>query len=164
MIRRALTAVAGLVLATIALTSLTIRVMPLSQSQWDIDMAVPGFAPESHWAAFCPRPGERQAPVIADPAGLLTALDRIALATPRTMRLGGSPEAGRMTWVTRTRIMGFPDFTTAQILQDEGGAPRLCILGHQAIGSYDWGVNGARIGRWAQTLLALPAPPGPRAF
>lgn len=157
-------AAVALAAALTALSSLTIRLLPLSRTQWDIDMAAPGFAPGPLWAAFCPRQGERDAPVIADPAGVLAALDRIALATPRTRRLGGSPQAGRITWVTRTRVMGFADFTTAQILRDADGSPRLCILGHQAIGSYDWGVNAARIGRWAQALLALPAPPGPRRF
>jgi hypothetical protein len=44
----------------------------------------------------------------------LARLDEIALATPRTTRLAGSPDEGRITWITRSALWGFPDYTTAQ--------------------------------------------------
>lgn len=161
-LRRALTLLAALV-AIGAAISLGIRLMPVDVATWHVDMTTPGFTPEAHWSAFCPRPGERYAPEMSNPVAVLSALDGIVVATPRTKRLAGSPEDGRMTWITRSQLWGFPDFTTAQVLNDGDGA-RLCIVGRQGIGGYDWGVNAARVTGWAQTLLGLNEKPGLRAF
>ena len=75
-------------------------------------------------------------------------MDEIALAWPRTTRAFGSPESGRTTYVTRTRIMGFPDYTTVARQADSGD---ICILGRQRYGLKDGGVNRHRVGRWAQS-------------
>ncbi len=134
-----------------------VRLAPTDPDVWHLDMAAPGFQPNPRWAAFCPRAGDRYA-LTEDPAALLAQLDTVALATPRTTRLAGSVEEGRITWITRSAAIGFPDFTTAQILPDPAG-PRLCILGRQRFGEYDWGVNAARISGWVQQVLSLPEPP-----
>lgn len=87
---------------------------------------------------------------LPDPQAALARLDRIALATPRTKRLAGSVEEGRITWISRSRFWGFPDYTTAQVTP-EG----LVIYGRQRFGSNDWGVNAARLRDWlAQLSLA----------
>jgi hypothetical protein len=90
----------------------------------------------------------------------------IALATPRTRVLAGSVGEGRITFVTRSRVMGFPDFTTAAVMQSDAG-PHVCLYGRQGIGEYDWGVNAARVRDWAGQLAGLrdgitpaPTPPG----
>jgi uncharacterized protein DUF1499 len=77
----------------------------------------------------------------------LARLDAIAMATPRTTRLAGSVEEGMVTWITRTPVIGFPDYTTAQ--QDGG---RLKILARQRFGKSDLGVNRARVDRWIAVL------------
>ena len=51
----------------------------------------------------------------------LAALDAVAMAWPRTERLAGGPEEGRITWVTRSALVGFPDYTTAAV-RDRPGA------------------------------------------
>lgn len=86
----------------------------------------------------------------ADPAAALSRLDAIAMASPRTRRLAGSVAEGRITWVSRSRVWGFPDYTTAQITP--GG---LAIHARQRYGADDWGVNAARLRDWlAQLSLA----------
>ena len=86
----------------------------------------------------------------ADPAMELAALDAIALATPRTTRLAGRAAEGRITWISRSRFWGFPDYTTAQITPDG-----LAIYARQRFGSNDWGINAARLRDWlAQLSLA----------
>jgi hypothetical protein len=77
----------------------------------------------------------------------LAKLDVIAMATPRTKRVAGSVDAGRITWETRSFAWGFPDYTTAQVL-GEG----LIVLARARYGSSDWGVNGRRLKEWIAAL------------
>lgn len=140
-----------------------IRFAPSDPAVWHADMSVPGYQPRPNAAAFCPRPGDPLAPDMTDPAAILTRLDAIALATPRTARVAGSVAEGRITWITRTRLMGYPDYTTAQIM-DPGSTPRLCIIGRQRFGEGDGGVNARRVQTWAQALLGSTGTPDLRPF
>jgi hypothetical protein len=141
--------VSGLALGLVLAGMAYVRLAPSDRAQWHIDLAAEGLPAKSH--VFCIRPDNRYGPIQGDPAALLATLDGIALATPRTERLAGSAEAGRITWVTRSGLMGYPDYTTAQLMP----GPSLCIAGRQRFGSEDWGVNAARIGGWMQALLGL---------
>ena len=83
----------------------------------------------------------------------LQRLDAIALSTPRTTRLAGAPAEGRVTWITRSRVFGFPDYTTAE--QAEG---ELRIHARLRFGSSDLGVNRARVRGWLAALDADVTP------
>jgi hypothetical protein len=89
-----------------------------------------------------------------DPVQVLTRLATIAEAYPRTTRLAGSPQDGLITWVSRTLIMGYPDYITAEVTQTATGT-RLDIFSRQRFGRRDRGVNAARLGTW---LAALDQP------
>lgn len=73
----------------------------------------------------------------------LARFDGIAMQTPRTHRLAGSVEDGMITYVTRSAVFGFPDYTT---VRDAG--PQLEIYGRLRFGRSDFGVNAARIDNW----------------
>jgi len=88
---------------------------------------------------------------LEDPTTLLANLDSIALASPRTTRLAGSAETGRITWITRSFLWGFPDYTTAQATITPAGA-RLDVVARQRFGGSDWGVNAARLAAWLTAL------------
>lgn len=137
-----------LVLAAVAGMLAYVRLAPSDPQRWHVDLAAGGAPAHAH--VFCIRPGSRYASA-ADPKALLAQLDGIAMATPRTVRLAGSAQEGRITWVTRSAVMGFPDYTTAQVME----GPGLCVAGRQRFGSQDWGVNARRIGGWMQELLGL---------
>ena len=77
----------------------------------------------------------------------LARLAAVALQTPRTVLLAGSVDEGMMTFVTRSRFWGFPDYTTAR--QD---GDRLVIHARQRFGRSDLGVNRARVDRWLAAL------------
>lgn len=79
----------------------------------------------------------------------LARLDPIAMATPRTTRLAGSVDEGMVTYVTRTRVIGFPDYTTVQ--QD---GENLKIYARLRFGRSDFGVNTARVEGWVNALQA----------
>jgi Protein of unknown function (DUF1499) len=130
-----------------------VRLAPSDPAVWHVDLAAPGFDPGSG-QVFCLRPGGRYAP--SEPMEtVLARLDAVALATSRTERLAGSVAEGRITWVTRSRLMGYPDYTTAQVM----AGPGLCVFGRQRFGRRDWGVNAARIGGWMQEVLGLTEVP-----
>jgi hypothetical protein len=136
-----------------------IRLAPSDPAVWHVDMAAAGFLPPANGHVFCMRPDNRYGPV-TDAAGLLARLDMVALASPRTQRLAGTVAEGWITWVTRSRLLGYPDYTTAQVM----AGPGLCILGRQRFGSSDAGVNAARIGGWVQEVLGLNEPPPMTGF
>jgi hypothetical protein len=77
----------------------------------------------------------------------LARLALLAADTPRTEVLAGSVEQGMMTFVSRSKIMGFPDYTTAQ--QD---GDRLKLYARLRFGRSDLGVNRARLERWVDAL------------
>lgn len=80
------------------------------------------------------------------PDGLARLAGAIA-AAPRTKLLAGSVEDGRVTWVTRTPVIGFPDYVTAEQRGD-----RLLVWGRARFGSSDLGVNRARVEDWLQVF------------
>lgn len=79
----------------------------------------------------------------ADPQAALERLARIAAQTPRTTILAGSVAEGHVTWVTRSRLWGFPDYTTAQITPQG-----LTLYARLRFGRSDLGVNAARLKDW----------------
>lgn len=85
--------------------------------------------------------------VVTTDAGGLRRLDRIARATARTHVLAGSVEEGMITYVTRTKIIGFPDYTTAQQTGDT-----LRIHARLRFGRSDLGVNGRRVDQWLTAM------------
>lgn len=73
----------------------------------------------------------------------LARLDKVARAWPRTRILAGSVDEGMITYVTRSAVLGFPDYTTVR--QVEG---RLEVNARLRFGRSDFGVNRARIEAW----------------
>ena len=79
----------------------------------------------------------------------LRRIDLIAEADPRTERLAGSVEQGLVTYVTRSRMIGFPDYTTVMQAGEE-----LVIYARSRFGRRDFGVNAKRVTRWLNALAA----------
>ncbi|HUF56682.1 MAG TPA: DUF1499 domain-containing protein [Thermohalobaculum sp.] len=77
----------------------------------------------------------------------LRALDAVAMAEPRVERLAGGPAEGRITWVQRSAVFGFPDYITAEAR----GADR-AVWSRARYGRNDFGVNRARVERWLARL------------
>lgn len=87
---------------------------------------------------------------VADPRAALRDLVGRIERTPRTSRLAGSIAEGHASFVTRSRIWGFPDVTNVWIDDD-----RLAIRGNLVIGRGDLGVNRRRIEGWLADMPAL---------
>ncbi|MCG7518050.1 DUF1499 domain-containing protein [Ruegeria sp. Ofav3-42] len=77
----------------------------------------------------------------------LSRLDAFARETARTSVLAGSVDEGMITYVTRTKVIGFPDYTT---VQQDGDTLR--IYARLRFGRSDFGVNRARVDGWLALL------------
>ena len=77
----------------------------------------------------------------------LQRLDTIITSTVRTERLAGSVDEGHITYVTRSKWFGFPDYTTVQL--NDGVIE---IYARLRFGQSDMGVNKARVEGWLRQL------------
>jgi uncharacterized protein (DUF1499 family) len=116
-----------------------VRLAPSDPARWHVTV---GDAGNRDFAGATIR-------TIAASPGDFTRLDRIIRATPRTSLLAGTPEQGMVTYVTRSKIWGFPDYTTVEARQ---GA--LVIHARLRFGNSDMGVNQARVAAWIAALEA----------
>ncbi|MFA3915368.1 DUF1499 domain-containing protein [Ruegeria hyattellae] len=73
----------------------------------------------------------------------LKQFDQVARADPGTTVLAGSVDEQMITYITRSNVFGFPDYTTAQ---QQGELLR--IHGRLRFGRSDFGVNRARVEGW----------------
>ena len=88
---------------------------------------------------------------------VLAAIEEIAATTPRTRRVAGGVDEGRITYETRSRWIGFPDYTTAEIVEGADGT-LLVLHARLRFGRSDLGVNRARVESWLDRLGAKVAP------
>ncbi|MRH19466.1 DUF1499 domain-containing protein [Rhodovulum strictum] len=105
-----------------------------------------------------PEGGDRTAPAYAvSPEDLARAIEAVALSEPNTSRIAGSPEELWMTYVQRSRIMGFPDYISIKALPKDDGAT-WAAFSRSRFGQSDLGVNAARLARWQEQLRARLGP------
>lgn len=83
------------------------------------------------------------------PDGKLSDLNDIASATPRTRVLAGSVADGMITYITRSALWGFPDYTTVAVEGDD-----LVLFARLRFGRRDLGVNAKRLQDWRARLEA----------
>ncbi|MDM7970113.1 MAG: DUF1499 domain-containing protein [Paracoccaceae bacterium] len=129
----------SLVLLAVLGFGLWVRLAPSDPARWHVSI---GDAGNRDFAGATIRT------VPASP-GDMARLDRIIRATPRTTLLSGSPESGMVTYITRSRLWGFPDYTTV-----EARPGVIVIHGRLRFGSSDMGVNRARVEDWVAALAA----------
>lgn len=139
-----------LALGVVAGLAMWVRLAPSDPAIWHLDPAT------------AERPGPRNtyllrdggdAPALllpGDPAAVAAAFDARALATPRTRRFAGS--GLWVTYITRSALLGFPDFTSIRVTPDGGGS-MVTILARSRFGESDLGVNRRRVEGW---LAGLP--------
>ena len=142
-----------------------IRLAPSDPAVWHIEPAVliPDAALSAREPDIAPAatngpvnlPGGSFAIVVfedAEAGTVMRNLDVVAQRSTRTTLLAGTPEQGHMTWVTRSRLLGFPDYTTAKAMQVDQNV-HLLIVARQRFGREDLGVNSRRLSDWLAKLL-----------
>lgn len=106
----------------------------------------------ARWHVAAPAAQDQDMPggairVLPGQADRLADLDAIIRATPRTQVLAGSLDEGRVTYVTRSKLWGFPDYATVETRDGD-----LLIHARLRFGSSDMGVNRARVSDWLARL------------
>lgn len=108
------------------------RLIPFDPASWHVPVAQTADADLAGGAVR----------VIADADGRLSQIDSILMEMQRTDRLAGSVEDGRITYVTHSRVFGFPDYTTVERAGDQ-----IRMFARLRFGASDLGVNRARLER-----------------
>jgi len=126
------------------------RVMPMDAARYHIRpaLAVPPSTPN-----FALMVGDE---ALVLPRNLADVAADVALkaASDGAVLLAGQPEDGFVTYVYRSRLMGFPDALSLTLdPTDEGGA-RVQIFSWSRFGYGDLGVNAARVADWVAALQA----------
>ena len=122
--------VGWLLLAVVVGFLLYVRFAPSDESRWDVPVTGAADATRAGGATRVVSGGE--------PA--LRRIHEAALALPRTELLAGSVDAGRLTYVTRSKAIGFPDYTTVEL--NDG---QIRMFARLRFGKSDFGVNAARL-------------------
>lgn len=143
----------ALIVASTLLAALFFRLAPVDPANWHVDPLTIKRPTTDNFVLL--RPGEAAAAPSfdTDPAALAARILEVARRMPRTELLAGSPEERHMTFIVRSRLLGFPDFVTVKTLVAEGGAT-VALFSRSQYGYSDFGVNGTRVERWLETLDA----------
>ncbi|QYX58346.1 DUF1499 domain-containing protein [Roseovarius sp. SCSIO 43702] len=123
--------------------ALYVRLAPSDPARWHRPADLSGFGhfEGSNWHVWRGS-GDR---------ALFERLDGIIREEPRTKVLAGSVEEGMITYVTRSKVWGFPDYATLRLYGDAGdedGPRHIEINSRARFGKSDLGVNRARVERW----------------
>lgn len=143
----------ALIIAVVVLVlfSIYVRLAPSDVARWHVD---PEEAQDPGNGGVLIRVD--QSPVWAQSAPeVMTQF--AALIPDRTMVLSGTAADAHMTFVTRSRMFGFPDYTSVRAVAGEDGT-RLIIYGRLRFGQADLGVNHARVEAWLQRLTTVLPP------
>ncbi len=109
-----------------------LRLAPSDPARWDVPVTV-DHDEDLKGGAVRVIPGDE---------GTLARVHAAALALPRTIVLSGTPAQGRITYVTRSKVMGFPDYTTVELVDGQ-----VRMFARLRFGQSDFGVNRARLER-----------------
>lgn len=107
-----------------------VRLAPSDPARWHVPIGAAETVDGTGWSAR----------VVPNTEGLLSDLHQGMLAAPRTQLLAGSVGEGRLTYVTRSKLMGYPDYTTI-----ETDGTQIKLYGRLRFGKSDMGVNGKRL-------------------
>jgi hypothetical protein len=148
-------AVIILVLAIVALAAagLWFRIVPMPAATWHVE---PAEVPPPDRPNFDLRVGDGAPILPASPAVVAARLETIARADG-ARHIGGDAASGHVTYVVRSRLMGFPDAISIRLVPVAEGT-RLEVFSRARFGYSDMGVNAARIDRWLAALRAQTAP------
>lgn len=133
------------VFALVVAAAIWVRVAPFDVAFWHVD---PVSAVETKKGSF---KTELDLPGVASVAEALDRVKTVAAGWPRTSILFGDSASGRISFVTRTKLWGFPDVTTVEASSGQGGV-HLSIFARQRFGQDDGGVNRARVKAWVKQL------------
>ena len=70
----------------------------------------------------------------------------------KCQRVFGNIDGGLITFVCRSRFLGFPDYVSISLKEHETGKSSLSVFSRSRFGVYDFGKNKKRMKKWLQQL------------
>lgn len=126
-----------------------VRLAPADLAVWHVDpLTVTKPGKPNHWL-MAPGGDAPAFAVALPPEQTAAQIDALALATPRTKRLTG--QGAHVTYVTRSRLWGFPDYTSIAITPTATGS-QITAFARARFGYSDMGVNRVRLEDWTVRL------------
>lgn len=124
------------------------RFVPASVTKYHQMPAFGAPGGEEYWEGF-----KSVRRITQDAETVLTAVQQMTEQKKRTVLFAGSVDEGMLTFVSRTPVFGFPDYTTVAVQGD-----LIVIYGRLRFSYYDGGVNKARVRKWLDALGPLTEP------
>lgn len=128
-----------------------VRLAPHDPARWHLDprMVARPTTPNFHLLRM--GDGDGAAPIYdMQPAALAARFDEVARADGARL-IAGRVEDLHMTYLTRSRLMGFPDYTSVRI-EPAGDGAMLTAFARARFGHSDMGANRARLEGWVAAL------------
>jgi hypothetical protein len=119
-----------------------IRLAPVDVARWHKPIGDADNSDGEGWSAR----------VVQASPGKLSDIHQTMLKLPRTQLVAGSVGDGRLTYITRSKWMGFPDFTTV-----EQADSHIKLYARLRFGRSDLGVNGKRLDGVLESVRAKRA-------
>ncbi|HRK43393.1 MAG TPA: DUF1499 domain-containing protein [Gemmobacter sp.] len=142
----------GLPLLAALCFSAFVRLAPVDPARWHVTLADHPASIKPNDATAYATGGDLTAPIYPDPPAIVLArLEALAVAEPRTRLIAGSADEGRVTFMQRSALWGFPDFITAETTVTAEGT-RLALWSRSRFGYSDLGINRKRLERWIAAL------------
>ncbi|MBF9060212.1 DUF1499 domain-containing protein [Rhodobacterales bacterium HKCCSP123] len=147
---RILIGLAALLVLAVIGAGIYFRSVPMPAGTWHVDPAdvTPPASPNYEL-----RTGDRAPVFDAAPDVMAARIDAVATAEGADM-IGGSLAEGHMTYVARSRLMGYPDAISVKLVPVAQGT-RVEIYSRSRFGYGDMGVNAARVARWIESARDL---------
>ena len=147
--RSALILLAVLLLAVLG-AAVYFRTVPMPAETWHVDPASVSPPDSPNYAL---RVGDGAPVFDLPPDDVAARLDAVATAEGADT-IGGSLAEGHVTYVARSRLMGYPDAISVRLTPVAQGT-RVEIYSRARFGHSDMGVNAARVARWIETARGM---------
>jgi len=142
-----------LLVAIVVGVSAYIRLAPSRPDVWHVDPLTAKMPKTPN--AFILRKGFRDKPVpefAISADALAQRFDALVMSAPRVSRLAGSVSGLWITYLVRTKWMGYPDYVSVKFIAISKNRSTLAIFSRARFGRSDLGVNRARVRGWLARL------------
>ncbi len=138
-----------------------VRLAPSDAARWHVDPLTAVKPPSPNSWLLRPQGGDGQAPVYDVSATDLAAdFDHFVKGRPRVTRLAGSVQDLWVTYVARSRLIGFPDYVSVRFIPLSPDQSTLAIFSRSRFGYGDGGVNRKRVESWLKRFQPSPSAGG----
>lgn len=130
-----------------------VRYAPSDARAWHVDPLTAKKPKLPNAFLFRGAGGKHPAPEYEMPAGALAVkFDDLAMLKPSVTRLDGDPADLFVTYIARTKYVGFPDYISIKFIELDADRSTIAVFSRSRFGYSDRGVNRRRVLAWLAEL------------